>query len=57
MDYLGSRANAHIVSHDLGDWYDVGPGHAGPSKLTSTGLTATAIYYADLGSWPRRPGT
>ncbi len=26
----------------------MGPGAAGPSKLTSTGLTATAIYYADL---------
>jgi len=46
--YLKSRATDGIVSHGLGDWYDIGPGGPGESKLTSKGLTATAIYYQDL---------
>ena len=46
--YLGTRAEGHIVSHGLGDWYDIGPGPPGPSQLTSLGLTATGVYYQDL---------
>jgi len=46
--YLGSRATGHIVSHGLGDWYDVGPKPPGPSQLTPLGVTATAFYYHDL---------
>ena len=46
--YLQSTAKENIVSHGLGDWYDIGPGGPGESKLTSRGLTATAIYYQDL---------
>ena len=46
--YLKSRATEGIVSHGLGDWYDIGPGGPGESKLTSKGLTSTAIYYQDL---------
>jgi hypothetical protein len=48
VDYLAGTAKDHIVSHGLGDWYDIGPRGPGASQLTSTGLTATAIYYADL---------
>ena len=48
VEYLASTAKEHIVTHGLGDWYDVGPGGPGESKLTSKGLTATAIYYQDL---------
>jgi hypothetical protein len=49
VDYLGTRANeAGIIDYGLGDWYDIGPGDPGFSKLTSKALTATAIYYADL---------
>jgi hypothetical protein len=47
-NYLGSMAKDHIVSYGLGDWYDIGPGEPGVSKLTSLGVTATATYYADL---------
>jgi hypothetical protein len=47
-DYLTTRANDHIISYGLGDWYDVGPGPLGESQLTSRGVTATAIYYVDL---------
>jgi hypothetical protein len=46
--YLESKATEQIVSHGLGDWYDVGPGGPGESKLTSKGLTATAVTYQDL---------
>jgi alpha-L-rhamnosidase len=47
-DYLTSRADNHIISYGLGDWYDVGPGPLGESQLTSRGVTATSIYYLDL---------
>ncbi|HOQ89647.1 MAG TPA: alpha-L-rhamnosidase C-terminal domain-containing protein, partial [Candidatus Hydrogenedentes bacterium] len=46
--YLAGRAEGHIVSHGLGDWYDIGPNPPGESQLTSKGLTATAVYYQDL---------
>ena len=46
--YLGSRAQGGIVAYGLGDWYDIGPGNPGFSKLTTAGLTATAIYYQNL---------
>jgi hypothetical protein len=36
------------VDYGLGDWYDVGPGDPGFSKLTTAGVTGTAIYYQDL---------
>jgi hypothetical protein len=47
--YLGGRANDDgVIDYGLGDWYDIGPGEPGYSKLTSKALTATAIYYRDL---------
>lgn len=48
VDYLSSRASGNIVSHGLGDWYDLGPGRPGLAQLTPAGVTATAIYYQDL---------
>lgn len=45
--YLGSRAKDHIVSHGLGDWYDIGPNPPGMAQLTPRSLTATAFYYYD----------
>lgn len=45
--YLGTRAKDHIVRHGLSDWYDIGPGDPGDSKLTPHGVTATAFYYYD----------
>ncbi|MDR2425295.1 MAG: glycoside hydrolase family 78 protein [Prevotellaceae bacterium] len=47
-DYLGSKTEGHILSHGLGDWYDLGPNHPGESQLTSKGVTATAVYYYDI---------
>lgn len=46
--YLKSKANGHILSHGLGDWYDLGPNPPGVAQLTPKELTATAIYYYDL---------
>ncbi len=46
--YLGSRAHDGIVDYGLGDWFDIGPGDAGFSQLTTAGVTGTAIYYQDL---------
>jgi len=48
VDYLSSTATGHIVSHGLGDWFDLGPDTPGESQLTSKGVTATAIYYYDV---------
>ena len=47
-DYLSSRAKDNIIAYGLGDWYDIGPGEPGVSKLTTLGMTATAIYYQDV---------
>lgn len=43
--YLKSRSDGEIVSHGLGDWYDVGPGRPGNAQLTPVALTATALYF------------
>ncbi|MCD8260889.1 MAG: glycoside hydrolase family 78 protein, partial [Bacteroides sp.] len=48
VDYLTSRADNHIVSHGLGDWYDYGDFKAGFSKNTPVPLVATAHYYLDI---------
>lgn len=50
VDYLGSKAKDHIVSHGLGDWFDIGPNGSGEGYSVSTpqGITGTAMYYHDL---------
>ncbi len=45
--YLGSRSQDQILSHGLGDWYDIGPKPPGVAQLTPVPLTATAFYYYD----------
>lgn len=45
--YLGTKAKENIVSHGLGDWYDLGPNPPGEAQLTPKALTATAFYYYD----------
>ena len=47
VGYLGSVSKDGIVSHGLGDWYDIGPNPPGFSQLTPNSLTATAFYYYD----------
>ncbi len=46
--HLAGKAENHILSHGLGDWFDLGPKEPGPSQLTPLPLTATAIYYYDI---------
>ena len=48
MAYLKSRSVEHILSHGLGDWFDLGQQSPGSSQLTPLALTATAIWYYDL---------
>jgi alpha-L-rhamnosidase len=48
INYLKTKANNHILSQGLGDWYDLGPNPPGVSQLTPMGVTGTAIYYYDL---------
>lgn len=50
VQYLGTKAVDHIVSHGLGDWFDIGPNGSGSGYSVSTpqGITGTAIYYYDL---------
>jgi len=53
LAYLASRAQDHIVSHGLGDWYDIGPNPSGNAQLTPVALTATAIYFEDVQAMAR----
>ena len=48
VQYLQTTAKENIISHGLGDWYDLGPKHPGEAQLTPKAVTATAIYYYDL---------
>ncbi len=48
VDYLESMSDEGIISHGLGDWFDLGQQSPGSSQLTPLALTATSIYYYDL---------
>lgn len=48
VNYLRQKSKDHILSHGLGDWFDIGPGRPGVSQMTKMGITATATYYYDL---------
>lgn len=48
LKYLAAKAENHILSQGLGDWYDLGPKAPGVSQLTPIGVTGTAIYHYDL---------
>ena len=43
--YLKGAASKDILSHGLGDWYDLGPKSPGEAQLTPKSLTATSIYF------------
>ncbi len=46
--YLKDKATDNILSHGLGDWYDIGPKRPGVSQMTAKGVTGTAIFYYNL---------
>ena len=47
MAFLEGRATEGIVAYGLGDWFDIGPGAPGVSKLTTPGVTGTLMLYED----------
>lgn len=47
VSYLAGKSKADIVSHGLGDWYDLGPNRPGLAQLTPVPVTATAFYFED----------
>ena len=48
LQYVKETSDDLLAKPGLGDWYDYLPGQRmGPSKLTSTKLTATATFYYD----------
>jgi hypothetical protein len=46
--YLKGKAKDNIVSHGLGDWFDIGPNKSGFAQMTKMGVTGTATFYYDL---------
>jgi len=47
VNYLKTMSDGYILSHGLGDWYDLGPRFPGEAQLTPKALTATALFYED----------
>lgn len=45
--FLATRATNNLLSHGLGDWYDIGPKPPGVSQLTPIALVATTFYFYD----------
>ncbi|MDR1011669.1 MAG: family 78 glycoside hydrolase catalytic domain, partial [Opitutaceae bacterium] len=52
-DHLGARARKHLLTHGLGDWFDVGPKRPGAAQLTPVALTATATYHETISTLSR----
>lgn len=48
LRFLKDTAKNNILSHGLGDWFDIGPKKSGFAQMTKMGVTATATYYYDL---------
>ena len=47
LGYLESMSDNYILSHGLGDWYDLGPKFPGEAQLTPKAVTATSIFFYD----------
>jgi hypothetical protein len=47
VNYLQGKSDNNILSHGLGDWYDLGPKFPGEAQLTPKAVTATSIYFYD----------
>jgi len=48
LDYLETKADGGLLSHGLGDWYDLGPRFPGEAQLTPKAVTATATWFRCL---------
>jgi hypothetical protein len=53
VKFLEGKAEDGIVAYGLGDWFDIGPGAPGVSKLTSPGVTGTLMLYEDARAMQR----
>jgi alpha-L-rhamnosidase len=47
VNYLRDLSKNDILTHGLGDWYDLGPRFPGEAQLTPKSVTATSIYFYD----------
>ncbi len=47
LRYLEGKSENNILSHGLGDWYDLGPKFPGEAQLTPKAVSATSIFYYD----------
>ena len=47
LKYLENMSVNNILSHGLGDWYDLGPKFPGEAQLTPKAVTATSIFFHD----------
>lgn len=56
FDYLKNKSKDNILSHGLGDWYDLGPNPPGYAQLTPVPLVATAMFYYDAKLMARMAG-
>ncbi len=48
VSYLYHMSYENILSHGLGDWYDLGPAFPGEAQLTPKDVTATSIFFYDV---------
>jgi hypothetical protein len=53
VKFLEGKAEDGIVAYGLGDWFDIGAGAPGVSKLTSPGVTGTLMLYEDARAMQR----
>jgi hypothetical protein len=47
VNYLRDMSKDNILTHGLGDWYDLGPKFPGEAQLTPKAVTATSIWFYD----------
>lgn len=47
VSYLMGMSKDNLLTHGLGDWFDLGPKSPGEAQLTPKAVTATSIYYYD----------
>jgi alpha-L-rhamnosidase len=47
LAYLEGKSKDQILSHGLGDWFDLGPDSPGEAQLTPKEVTSTSIYFYD----------
>ncbi len=48
LEYLETKADGGLLTHGLGDWYDLGPRFPGEAQLTPKAVTATATWFRGL---------